>query len=85
MKTYTFQPRGVCSREMQVDLDDQGVIQALRVTGGCSGNLQGIASLVKGMSAEEAIHRLKGIGCGAKSTSCPDQLALGLEQLLAQG
>ena len=82
MKTYTFQPRGVCSREMQVDLDDQGVI---RVTGGCSGNLQGIASLVKGMPAEEAIRRLKGIGCGAKSTSCPDQLALGLEQLLAQG
>ena len=85
MKTYTFQPRGVCSREMQVDLDDQGVIQALRVTGGCSGNLQGIAALVKGMSAQEAIRRLKGIQCGPKNTSCPDQLALGLEQLLAQG
>ncbi len=85
MKTYTFQPRGVCSREMQVDLDDQNVIQALRVTGGCSGNLQGIASLVKGMSAQEAIRRLKGIHCGPKSTSCPDQLALGLEQVLGQG
>ena len=85
MKTYTFQPHGVCSREMQVDLDDQNVIQALRVTGGCSGNLQGIASLVKGMPAEEAIHRLKGIPCGPKSTSCPDQLALGLEQVLGQG
>ena len=45
MKTYTFQPRGVCSREMQVDLDDQGVIQDLRVVGGCHGNLQGIAAL----------------------------------------
>ena len=85
MKTYTFQPRGVCSREMQVDLDDQGVIQSLRVTGGCSGNLQGISALVKGMTAQEAVRRLKGIRCGAKSTSCPDQLALGLEQLLAQG
>ena len=85
MKTYTFQPRGVCSREMQVDLDDQGVIQALRITGGCHGNLQGIAALVKGMPAGEAIRRLKGIQCGPKSTSCPDQLALGLEQLLAQG
>lgn len=85
MNTYTFQPRGVCSREMQVDLDDQGVIQALRVVGGCSGNLQGIASLVKGMPAEEAIRRLKGIHCGPKSTSCPDQLALGLEQALGQG
>ena len=78
MKTYTFQPRGVCSREMRVDLDDQGVIQDLQVMGGCSGNLQGI-------SAQEAVRRLKGIRCGAKSTSCPDQLALGLEQLLAQG
>lgn len=85
MKTYTFQPRGVCSREMQVDLDDQGVIQALRVTGGCHGNLQGIAALVKGMSAEEAIQRLKGIRCGPKSTSCPDQLALGLESALGRG
>lgn len=85
MKTYTFQPRGVCSREMQVDLDDQGVIQALRVVGGCSGNLQGIASLVRGMTAQEAVQRLKGIRCGAKSTSCPDQLALGLEQALSQG
>lgn len=85
MKTYTFQPRGVCSREMQVDLDDQGVIQALRVVGGCSGNLQGISALVQGMSAQEAVQRLKGIRCGAKSTSCPDQLAQGLEQVLSQG
>ena len=84
MKTYTFQPQGVCAREMQADLDDQGVIQALRVMGGCSGNLQGIAALVKGMSAQEAIRRLKGIGCGAKNTSCPDQLALGLEKALVQ-
>lgn len=84
MKTYTFQPRGVCSREMQVDLDDQGVIQGLRVTGGCHGNLQGIASLVQGMSAEEAIRRLKGIRCGPKNTSCPDQLALGLERALGE-
>ena len=85
MKTYTFQPRGVCSREMRVDLDDQGVIQALRITGGCHGNLQGIAALVKGMPAGEAIRRLKGIQCGPKSTSCPDQLALGLERALGQG
>nr|WP_325182743.1 TIGR03905 family TSCPD domain-containing protein [uncultured Oscillibacter sp.] len=85
MKTYTFQPRGVCSREMQVDLDDQGVIQDLRVVGGCHGNLQGIAALVKGMPAQEAVRRLKGICCGPKSTSCPDQLALGLEQALDRG
>ncbi len=85
MKTYTFRPLGVCSREMQVDLDDQNVIQALRVAGGCNGNLQGIAALVQGMPAGEAIRRLKGINCGGKGTSCPDQLARGLEQALNQG
>ena len=85
MKTYTFKPHGVCSQEMQVDLDDQNVIQEFRVVAGCHGNLQGIAALVKGMPAEEAIRRLKGINCKGKGTSCPDQLARGLEQALAQG
>lgn len=85
MKTYTFQPRGVCSMEMQVDLDDQNVIQEFRAAGGCNGNLQGIAALVKGMPAQEAIRRLKGINCNAKGTSCPDQLARGLESALSQG
>lgn len=84
MKTYTFKPFGVCSREMEVDLDDQDVIQELRVTGGCHGNLQGIAALVKGMPAGEAILRLKGIDCASRGTSCPDQLARGLEQALSQ-
>ena len=84
MKTYTFQPRGVCSREMQVVLDEQNIIQDLRVVSGCHGNLQGISALVKGMSAEEAIRRLKGIDCGGRGTSCPDQLARGLEQALEQ-
>ena len=50
--TYTFRPRGVCSQQMQVEVDDQGIIQELQVLGGCSGNLQGIASLVQGMPAE---------------------------------
>ena len=80
--TYRFRPQGVCSREMQVDVDDQGVIRELRVLGGCSGNLQGIASLVKGMPAREAIERLKGIRCGFKDTSCPDQFARNLEAAL---
>lgn len=82
--TYSFQPRGVCSREMRIELDDQGVIQDLTVIGGCSGNLQGIAALVKGMTAQEAIRRMKGIRCGAKASSCPDQLAQGLEQILSR-
>ena len=80
--TYRFRPRGVCSQEMQVDVDDRGIIQELRVLGGCSGNLQGIASLVKGMPAREAIERLKGIRCGFKDTSCPDQFARNLEAAL---
>ena len=56
----------------------------MRVLGGCSGNLQGISALVKGMPAEEAIKRLKGIRCGFKDTSCPDQFARNLEQVLAK-
>lgn len=80
---YSFRPQGVCAREMHVDVNDQGVIENLEVVGGCSGNLQGISALVRGMSAQEAIERMKGIHCGAKSTSCPDQLARGLEQILA--
>ena len=80
--TYSFRPQGVCSQQMQVDVDDQGVIQELKVLGGCSGYLQGISALVRGMPAAEAIERLKGIRCGFKNTSCPDQLAQGLEAIL---
>ncbi len=81
--TYTYQPRGVCSRKMTVDVED-GVIRDVRIEGGCSGNLQGISKLVVGMRAEDAIARMRGIRCGVKSTSCPDQLALALEQALEQ-
>ena len=80
--TYSFRPQGVCSQEMRVEVDDQGVIRKLEVQGGCSGNLQGISVLVEGMPAREAIDRLKGIRCGIKPTSCPDQLARGLEAAL---
>ena len=79
---YKFRPQGVCSQEMKVDVDDAGIIQSLEVYGGCSGNLQGISALVQGMKAEEAIARLKGIRCGFKSTSCPDQFARGLEKAM---
>lgn len=81
--TYTYQPRGVCSRKMTVDVED-GIIRDVRIEGGCSGNLQGISKLVVGMRAEDAIARMRGIRCGVKSTSCPDQLALALEQALEQ-
>ena len=61
--TYTFTPRGVCSRRMTVELED-GVIKDVKVEGGCSGNLQGIARLVAGMDIDEAISRMEGIRCG---------------------
>ena len=82
--TYSFRPSGVCSQEMRVELDDQGIIRDLKVVGGCSGNLQGISAMVRDMPAQEAIARLRGIRCGFKPTSCPDQLAQGLEKILQQ-
>lgn len=81
---YKFYPQGVCSQEMYVELDAENVIQNLTVVGGCNGNLKGISSLVRGLSVEEVIARLKGIQCGPKTTSCPDQLACGLERILEE-
>ena len=81
--TFTYKPRGVCSQLIHLELD-HGQIQSVRFTSGCNGNTQGVAALVKGMDAKGAISRLKGIRCGFKSTSCPDQLAHALEEALAQ-
>ena len=77
--TIHIRPQGVCSREMQVEVED-GVVRRMEVTGGCSGNLQGISRLVEGMPVDEVIRRLEGIRCGFKPTSCPDQLARGLKK-----
>lgn len=77
--TIQFKPKGVCSRKMTVVVED-GVIESLKVDGGCSGNLQGISRLVAGMRVEDVIERLDGIRCGFKATSCPDQLAQALKQ-----
>ncbi|AEE17652.1 TIGR03905 family TSCPD domain-containing protein [Treponema brennaborense] len=76
MKHYT--PKGVCSRNITFDIVD-GVVTGVAFEGGCSGNLQGIGKLVEGMPVAEVVSRLKGIRCGFKSTSCPDQLARALE------
>ncbi len=78
MQTISYTPKGVCSRHMEIDVED-GVIQAVRVVGGCSGNLQGISSLLVGMTTDEAIRRMEGIRCGVKPTSCPDQLSKALK------
>lgn len=71
--------KGVCSREIDFDVVD-GKVRNVKYLGGCSGNTQGVGALVEGMDVDDAIKRLKGIKCGFKSTSCPDQLALALEQ-----
>ena len=81
MTTYTYMTRGVCSLRMTVELED-GIIRDVRIEGGCSGNLQGISRLIVGMKAEDAIARMKGIQCGGKPTSCPDQLSIALEKAL---
>lgn len=79
MNTITYTPKGVCARQMEIDVEG-GVIQEVRVVGGCSGNLKGICALMKGMTVADAIERMEGIICGPKSTSCPDQLAQALKQ-----
>ena len=73
-----YTPRGVCSREYLIEVED-GVIQSVQIVGGCHGNLQGISSLLKGMKVEDAISRMEGIRCGMRSTSCPDQIAKALK------
>ena len=75
----TYRPKGVCSQLMDIEGED-GKIESVKITGGCSGNLQGISSLLKGMDVDEAISRMEGIRCGIKATSCPDQIAQALKQ-----
>ena len=73
----TYRPSGVCSRLMEIEVEDDKIV-SVAVTGGCDGNLKGIASLLRGMSVDEAIQRMEGIRCGFKATSCPDQLSKAL-------
>ncbi len=82
--TYTRKNRGVCSSQTTVTLADDGTIQNVEVRGGCDGNLKGVCALLKGMDARDAIGRCKGIRCGLRTTSCPDQISRALEEALAQ-
>ncbi|MDE5979602.1 MAG: TIGR03905 family TSCPD domain-containing protein [Muribaculaceae bacterium] len=79
---YRYMTRGTCSRMIEIEMED-GIVKEVAFTGGCHGNLQGIGRLVEGMRAEEVIARLEGIRCGAKETSCPDQLARALRGIAA--
>ncbi len=83
MDRFTYTPHGVCSRSIDISVED-GIIVEVAYSGGCSGNTQGVAALVKGMKVEEAVARLSGIRCGFKTTSCPDQLARALSEYSAK-
>jgi len=80
---YTYRPRGVCSQLMEIETEGK-IIKKVKIRGGCDGNLKGISRLVVGMDMEHAIECMEGIRCGFKSTSCPDQLATALKQMLAE-
>ena len=79
-KTINYIPRGVCSKQYEITVTD-GVIDEVKILGGCHGNLQGISSLLKGMKVEDAIARMEGIDCRGGGTSCPDQIALALKTI----
>jgi len=80
---YRYKPEGVCSREMIIEIDGD-IVKKLTIVGGCAGNTAGISKLVEGMRIKDVIERLKGIQCGYKGTSCPDQLAKALEEYMKE-
>lgn len=79
MRQIVYNTFGTCSRQIIIDIDENDVIQNFVFIGGCAGNTAGISCLVKGMKASDVIAKLKGVRCGMKPTSCPDQLATALE------
>ncbi len=79
----TYKTKGTCARKLDLEIED-GIIKSVDFHGGCPGNAAGIKQLVTGMDAAEVQKRLRGIRCGMKQTSCPDQLALAIESMLQQ-
>lgn len=77
---YSYEPKGVCSMKMNIEVEND-IIKEVEIIGGCAGNTQGVSVLVAGMNIDEAIKKLKGIDCRGRGTSCPDQLAIALEQI----
>ena len=80
---FEYHTEGTCCRNIIIEMNGD-IIEHVEFIGGCNGNLQGIASLIQGQRAQDVIARVKGIHCGPKSTSCPDQLALALESYLSR-
>ena len=79
---YNYQTKGVCSRSIAVEIDDDHIIKSVQFMGGCNGNTQGVARLAEGRKAEDIVPRLRGINCGGRGTSCPDQLANAIEEMI---
>ena len=79
---HTYYTSGTCSRQIDFDIDEQGRVSGISFVGGCNGNLKGICALAQGQQAAQLISTLKGIRCGNKSTSCPDQLAQALSEAI---
>ena len=82
MKKYSYQPKGVCSKLYEFEMEGN-IIKSLKVTGGCNGNLKGISSILKEKTVDEVIEAFEGICCGPRSTSCPDQIAQALKNYKA--
>ena len=82
MKKYTYKTQGTCSQAIEITVDDDNRIDSVQFIGGCDGNTKGISSLVRGMKVQDVIAKLRGITCGYKSTSCPEQLSKALEAML---
>lgn len=76
---YVYKPKGTCSTEMIININDEDVIESVKIIGGCPGNTVGLSILVKGQKVDDIIEKLKGIPCRTRGTSCPDQLAIALE------
>ncbi len=85
MKKLAYKTHGVCSSEIDIEVDDDNRIHDVYFVGGCDGNLKGLCSLVRGMKVEDVKQRLDGIRCGAKRTSCPDQLCRAIDEVLKSG
>ena len=80
---YQYEPKGVCSREMIIEVENE-IITSVQIVGGCAGNTKGVSVLVEGMNINDAIRKLRGIDCRGRGTSCPDQLAIALEKIKEQ-
>lgn len=78
---YSYKTWGVCSRQIDFDIID-GKLSNVKFYGGCNGNTQGLSKLLEGMDAKEAVKRLKGTDCSMRGTSCPDQLARAIEEVI---